>query len=773
VLVLSGGGARGIAQIGVLKALERHGIVPDAIVGTSIGSIIGGLYASGLSPQEIDSIFRSTQWDDVMAYSDGTDRDQLSYALKQEDDRSLLTLRFDNFEWRQPTAVGGSANFAALLQGALWHAPYNTVSNFDSLRIPFRAVATNLVDGKWVSLRTGNLAMALRASASFPLRYAPVHINDQILAVDGGLTANIPVEPAREFANSIVIVVNTVSPLADPQDLNTAIDIADQALTAAMRMKDSTHLAEADIVLTPNIGAHSTFDFTNIAALIRAGETSVDEALASLRQRVGESLGHSVRESGSSALRPPSSTLRLTGFGFVDSSLTLRTIAENSVNVEIDALNHLHRNGFPFAYVRSREVKDSVTTITFDPGRITSVTAAHDDHLSLDVIRREMTFRIGRIATVQELQRTIVNLRATEQYDDLDIAVVPSPEGGCTALVTGRDLGSQQVRIGARVDNERYLQGGVDLIENDLFSTGVRFAIHSAGGVRNAVLDASLSVPRIVGSMWTATIRGYTGYRDVWYYTRDEGAPENAPTYDRSDEYREQRYGVRVSAGTQLERNGEILAEFRYEKQRAFFLSDEGRPEYQPLSTVKGLARWDDQNHIAFPTRGRVVNISLESTLLNLSNGLAFSKFVAEAKTNVALGDLILSPSGMIGVADRTLPVPELFSLGGQDVFWGMREDQERGRQAVRAALEARFKTPFSIFFDTYLSARFDMGTVWANPENIRIADMKYGVGLQLGVDTPIGPASISLGRRFWFIDDPAATVWDPLLGYFSIGMRL
>jgi NTE family protein len=561
--------------------------------------------------------------------------------------------------------------------------------------------------------------------------------------------------------------------LADPQKLTTAIDIADQALTAAMRMKDSMHLAEADFVLTPNIGAHSTFDFTNISALIDAGDKAAQDAVVEIAQLLTESGSQEVRKSGHIANRKPQTANRFTGFSYVDSSVVLRYIADTSQSAEIDALNHLHRNGFPFAYVRSRTVRDSVLTITFDPGRITSIDAANDDHLSLDVIRREMTFRIGRIATVEDLQRTIVNLRATEQYDDLDIAIIPAADGGCAAYVTGRDLGSQQVRIGARVDNERYLQGGLDLIENDLFSTGVRFGIHTAGGARNAMLDASLSIPRIAGSMWTATIRGYTGFRDVWFYSRDESAPTNAPTYDRTDEYREQRYGVRVSAGTQLERNGEILAEFRYEQQRAYFHSDSVRPLYQPLSTVKGLARWDDQNHIAFPTRGRVLNISVESTLLNLSNGLAFSKFIAEAKTNVELGTFILAPSAMIGVADRTLPVPELFSLGGQDVFWGMREDQERGRQAARASLEGRFKTPFSIFFDTYLSARFDMGTVWANPENIRIADMKYGVGLQLGVDTPIGPASLSVGRRFWFVDDPAATVWDPVLGYFSIGMRL
>jgi NTE family protein len=102
-----------------------------------------------------------------------------------------------------------------------------------------------------------------------------------------------------------------------------------------------------------------------------------------------------------------------------------------------------------------------------------------------------------------------------------------------------------------------------------------------------------------------------------------------------------------------------------------------------------------------------------------------------------------------------------------------MREDEERGRQIVVGNLEAMIKLPFSIIFDTYISARYDVGAVWAVPEKIRIADLQHGVGATIGFDTPVGPARFSVGRRFRFLDAPPAVAWGPYLGYFAIGVRL
>ena len=131
-----------------------------------------------------------------------------------------------------------------------------------------------------------------------------------------------------------------------------------------------------------------------------------------------------------------------------------------------------------------------------------------------------------------------------------------------------------------------------------------------------------------------------------------------------------------------------------------------------------------------------------------------------------------LHPRFMIGVADETLPISEEFSLGGQENFFGFREDNARGRQLMVASLEYQYKLPFSIFFDTYFKARYDIGAVWSKTEEMRLEDFEHGIGITLGLDTPIGPADFSLGRSFYLRTDllhhPVS--FGPFVLYFSIG---
>lgn len=781
-LVLSGGGARGIAQIGVLRALEAEGIVPDYIVGTSIGAIIGGLYAAGYSAQELDSIFTTTDWDDVLSIGDDTKREALDFRQKIEDDRSLFTLRFRNFSLLVPQAIGGSARFASLLQDVLWASPLNATTDFDQLRIPFRAVATNLANGSWVAIRTGNLATALRASATFPLRYAPVRMDDAVL-VDGGLVANIPVEAALALRPDVVIVVNTSSDYLTIDELVTPWTVADQALTAAMKQRDSSMLARADLVLTPDLGGHETFDFNRLPTLIRAGERVVAaqrEALrALLDQQKAISSRRALHQNGvitRATIRAWPGADTVAAFRALDTTVLDRPWTDRTRRDLTSAVaNAAHTAGADFAYLRSVTFDSTTGTldVTIDEGRIVAVTVDPKRPINHDAVLRELTFSLNDNVGTDAMRRFAQNLRASDVFDDVDVTVRPHPSGGCAVVVGAVDRGNQLLRVGGRIDNERNTQGLVDFIVQDLLSTGIRTSVRAGGGQRNATVNATLEVPRVGGTLWTTTLVGYTSFRNVWQYAGITGRPATEPLRERVGQYSEDRLGARMSVGRQIERNGMLLGEFRYERQRYRLLGDSVPVDFQPLTTIKILARWDDQDRLGFPRRGRVVNISLETSMLNLSNGTSFTKLMFSSTGNIDLWPVVITPSFTVGAADRTLPAPELFSIGGQDMFYGMREDEERGRQIMIGSLEVRLRSPVDIFFDTYLSARYDLGAVWANPENIRIADMQHGLGLSVGLDTPVGPAAFSLGRRFYFLDNPAAVAAGPVLAYFSIGMRL
>ncbi|HOJ03178.1 MAG TPA: BamA/TamA family outer membrane protein [Bacteroidota bacterium] len=292
-LVLSGGGARGLAQVGVIRALEEAGIRPDCIVGTSIGSVVGGLYATGYSATRLNELVRTLDWDQVLQLGDGSDRRSLTAEQKPASDRSVLTLRFDGLQPVLPLAVSNGQRLTNMLNELVLQGLYHS-NDFDSLAIPFRAVATDLYTGKRVVLEHGSLAEALRASASIPVMYTGVAM-DSMLLVDGGLVSNIPTDVARAMGCDLIIVVNTSSPLRDARQINNALETLDQVFNITMGAQSAEQLRDADIVISPALGGMlaTRFDLRDslLAAGYAAGLRAVPEILHRIRTHVANGSG--------------------------------------------------------------------------------------------------------------------------------------------------------------------------------------------------------------------------------------------------------------------------------------------------------------------------------------------------------------------------------------------------------------------------------------------------------------------------------------------------
>ena len=776
-LVLTGGGARGLSQIGVLQVMERAGIRPDVIVGCSFGSVVGALYAAGHTALEIDSIMRTIDWDDIVSLRSDAEREFMFLSQKQESDQNLLKLRFNNFTLRPPTALGGSARFSLLLQQILWRTPYGHTTQFDDLSIPLRVVATNLATGRVAVLDHGNLALAVRASATFPLRYSPVRWSDDSILVDGGLVANIPTDVARRLGATKIIVVNTVSPLDKPEALTTALSIADQALMSSMKLLDSARLAEAQIVITPELGNRTTFDFDQVDSLVllgaRAAEVQFDALQAVARLQIAQnervpapSFVRIVSVDGDTALA--AAVLR---------NMTLpETYPSDDIRkreVRTSVLRSLRMCGIEHGFVRSITVQGAGLVITIDRGRqITTSYLLHEDVDDQDV-RRELAYAESDTLSLPRLLRTWQNLNASDLLSEVDVRAEPHSDTGMLVTIAARSQGNQSVGLGLRVDNERYTQGSLQLTQESFFVPGLRLAARGSISERIGSLFLGLEIPRIAGSLWTATLRGYTSFRNVWVYTNRVDRPIHAPIPLRTDEFSEDRHGARLSAGRQLERNGVVLAELRYENLRYRDLKTTEPSPFQTIGTVRAIARWDDRDRIDFAVKGRSIDLYAETSVLRLSNQVSFTKLSASVTSVFSSGWLTITPSGLIGAADRTLPPAELFSLGGQDLLFGMREDQIRGRQIVVGNVDVRAKLPVKIFFDTYLSVRYDLGAVWENPEFIRMDRFRQGIGATLGIDSPIGPVKFSLGRCFYRLPETSRIVIEPVLLYFSLGARL
>lgn len=273
-LVLSGGGARGAAHIGVLKVLEQMNVPVDAIAGTSMGAVVGGLYASGLSARDIEKIMTSINWQD--AFRDRPPREDLTLRRKQEDESFLVKFPLGLRDGRivLPKGLIQGQRLTQMLRRLT--LPVARFSNFDDLPTPFRAVATDLETGDGVVMGSGDLTSAMRASLSAPGVFAPVEREGRLL-IDGGVADNVPVDIARAMGVDVVIVVDVGFPLLSRRQLTNAGVISNQMLAILIGRNAQVQLATLtprDILVQPALGEASSFDFGIVARAIGAGEAA-------------------------------------------------------------------------------------------------------------------------------------------------------------------------------------------------------------------------------------------------------------------------------------------------------------------------------------------------------------------------------------------------------------------------------------------------------------------------------------------------------------------
>ncbi len=281
-LVLSGGGARGAAHVGVLKVLEELHVPIDYIAGTSMGAIIGGLYASGMSAEEIEKALAEVDWADVLR--DDTRRTELSFRRKLEDRDFLIRsdIGYRDGQVQMPTGLLQGQKLLLLLKRLT--RPVAGIGDFDNLPIPYRAVATDIATGHEVVIDHGDLALAMRASASIPSVFAAVEMGGRLL-VDGGVSDNLPVKVARDMGADIIIAVDISTPLSKQEEITTAIAVADQLTTIMTRSNTERSLkllGPKDLLLIPKLGTLGTADFVDSMKAVPIGEAEARRHRAAL-----------------------------------------------------------------------------------------------------------------------------------------------------------------------------------------------------------------------------------------------------------------------------------------------------------------------------------------------------------------------------------------------------------------------------------------------------------------------------------------------------------
>jgi NTE family protein len=275
-LVLTGGGAKGFAHIGVLKVLEKAGVKIDYIGGTSMGAVVGGLYATGYNAQQIDSIFHNTNFDELL--KDYVPRKNKSFYEKRNDEMYAFSLPFKKLSIGVPIALSkGMYNYNLL--NKLTHSVRH-IRDFNQLPIPFLCIATDIETGEQLILNKGSLSQALLASSAFPSLFSPVEINGKML-IDGGVSNNYPIDEVRKMGADIIIGVDVQDGLKNRDSLKEATQILLQISNLQMIGAMPEKIRKTDIYIKPDISGYTVISFDKENEIIKKGE---DAALKVLDQ---------------------------------------------------------------------------------------------------------------------------------------------------------------------------------------------------------------------------------------------------------------------------------------------------------------------------------------------------------------------------------------------------------------------------------------------------------------------------------------------------------
>lgn len=386
-LVLSGGGAKGFAHIGVLKVIDSLGVKVDYVAGTSMGAIIGSLYASGYSGKQLDSIFKSLNFDDVV--NDNLPRSAKTFYERDNSEKYAVTLPFDNFKIKLPSALSRGQNVYNLLSKLTLHV--SNVSDFDKLPIPFFCIATNIETGEAVMLDKGNLAKAITASGAFPSLFQPVIIDDNLL-IDGGVVNNYPIDELRAKGMDIIIGVDVQDGLASREELVTAPDILLQINNYRTINEMKKKALKTDIYIKPDIK-----DFTVVS--FSEGQKIIENGMASAILKVDE------------LDKLPKSAK---GFKHEVSISTTDSISINSIN-----FNGNER--YTRAYILGKlnfKPNSSISYIDFNEGINNLVATNNFDTFQYELQKSGDGERYNMTATIKESKiKTFIKLGI--HYDDL------------------------------------------------------------------------------------------------------------------------------------------------------------------------------------------------------------------------------------------------------------------------------------------------------------------------------------------------------------------
>jgi NTE family protein len=687
-LVLSGGGARGGAHIGVLKALEELRVPVDYLAGTSIGAVVGGFYVSGMSVPELEQLVESLEWEN--AFLNRTPRRLKSFRRKRDDDSFLVEQKpgLNDGEFELPFGLVQGQVIDMIISRETLRASH--VQNFDQLAIPFRAVAGDIVTGEAVVLSNGSLARAIRASMSIPAALSPIEIDNRLL-VDGGIAMNLPVDVARSMGADVVIAVDISSSLLARETLRSVLDVTTQLtnlLTRGGTLEQRRKLTANDVLLLPQFDEElGSTTFARMGEAIQSGYDAV-------MQRRGEFARLALDEERYAAYIAARTDPRMRELPVVDF-------------VRLD-------NRAPVA--------DSV------------------------VEARLGAIELGEPLDVDEVERAMNTVYGLDYYQNVRYGLVT--DNGRTGLeveLDERSWGPNYLQLGMEYSsaaNSDALFG--------LAASYLRTAINPLGGEwRTTVVVGdepalTTDVYRPFGpkglyffapslNLESTQFNVYVGDDRVTEAQLREAILELAvgrelPTWG------EYRFGVRAATGAFDLRVGDPS-----------FISEENfrRGEFFARFSV------DTMDSVTFPREGSLASIEWRASRQRpLAADADFDQLLLSAAYAKTWGrHTVLTNLRWDATISGTAPNTRLFRMGGFFDISGINRNQLSGQHATRLGAAYYRRIGDLALFPAFAGMSIELGNVWDSREDISSPDSIFGGSFWAGVDTPVGPVYVGYGR--------------------------
>jgi NTE family protein len=457
-LALSGGGARGIAHIGALRALEEAGIPVDAIAANSMGSVVGGIYATGRSSAELEQIVRSMDW--ASLFSGRPDRRTLPVARRQDRYAPVAGVSLD---WKKVYLPGGilaEHRINRFLIASLSPAGYSVTGDFDRLPVPFRAVAGDLGTGNPVVLARGDLARAVRASMSIPLVFPPVDWEGRKL-VDGLIVDNLPIDVAKQFGAAVVVAIDIGSPPLEPKDYTSALGVASQVSDVLTRSRYREFAAEADVLVRPDLGRHSAADYSGFDELIAKGYEATKASLPAIRAKL--------LAAGIEDLSPRRSAL---------------------------------------------------TGPVLEGARIAAVRVEGNERVSEKLARRTFNIPVGPGFLMERGLRAFDKIDATGLFDRTWLEFVPAGDG-VDVVLRVKEEPPNRVEVGFGYSEWQKARGSIRLLNQNTLGFGEQVGLLLAASDAESVIEASLRGDRLFVAGLGYRVSGYLGTDKPRFFTAD------------------------------------------------------------------------------------------------------------------------------------------------------------------------------------------------------------------------------------------------------------